>query len=76
MALVIQAISARAIVLLALLMTIGLFAAAMMVGTILALVNAGLFGIIVFLPVLVRGSHGKKERPTSSVRMEPEHLES
>jgi hypothetical protein len=78
MALVMQAISARAVVLIALLMTIGLFAAAMFVGTVLALVNAGLFGVIVFLPVLLRGSHGKKEhpRPRDSVGVEPEHVES
>jgi hypothetical protein len=75
MALVLRVISARAIILVALVMTLALFAWAMGQGTWLALSDAGLFAVLVFLPVLVKGSsNGKKTSDDARVRtVEPEH---
>lgn len=73
MALVLQVLSARAIILLALLMTLGLFAWALAVGTVLALVDAGLFAVLVFLPVLWNGSNGKKTASSGVRTVQPEH---
>lgn len=73
MALVLQVLSARAIILLALLMTLGLFAWALAVGTVLALIDAGLFAVLVFLPVLWKGGHGKKTADAGVRSVQPEH---
>lgn len=75
-ALVVQVISARAVILLALLMTMGLFSWALWDETWIALADAALFAVIVFLPVLFRGSgNGKKEQRTDGRvhTVEPEH---
>lgn len=58
-----RALSIRILVILALLMTFGLFAWAMWMQTILACIIASLFGGVIFLPVLIasrpRGEHAE-----------------
>lgn len=74
MGLILQAMASRVLVLLALLMTFGLFGWAMWEGTRLSLINAGLFAVIVLIPVLLRYSHVPKSRSSSRVHpVEPEH---
>lgn len=59
--LALKALSERCILLVAMSMGFGLFAWAMVVGTSLALGTAAAFAVLVFLPVLMRGSNGTKD---------------
>jgi len=65
LAIALRVLSARILVILALLMTFGLFSYAMYAQTILTCVIASIFGGIIFLPVLftgrTRGEHAENE---------------
>jgi hypothetical protein len=55
LSLALQAVSARMVLLIALLMAFSLFCWSMAVGTTLSLYIAGSFAVLVFLPILLRG---------------------
>lgn len=57
LSLALDALSAKVVVLLAMVMSFGLFAWAMAVGTWLSVATAAIFSVLVFLPILWR-AHG------------------
>lgn len=62
LALALQAVNARMILIIALFMSFGLFCWAMYMGTFLALGTAAVFASFVFLPILFKGDgHVRKE---------------
>ncbi len=56
-----SAVATKALLYVAILMTFGLFSTALYLGTVLSLVAAAAFAVLVFLPVLLR-----KENPSGS----------
>ncbi len=57
LSLALDALSAKVVVLIAMAMAFGLFAWAMAVGSVIAVITAAVFSVLVFLPILWR-AHG------------------